>query len=120
MKPRLPKLKTLASFASKDKTGNHEEIEAAVEPAAEPKPPPPLSLFFMLSHLEDDGPVRLDGVKLAVCEVMGLETGRTQAGGLRRGAERPGLPGATAGAPAPAGAARIEGHANRGPARRPA
>ena len=73
MKPRLPKLKTLASFASKDKTGNHEEIEAAVEPAAEPKPPPPLSLFFMLSHLEEDGPVRLDGVKLAVCEVMGLE-----------------------------------------------
>jgi len=32
-----------------------------------------LSLFFMLSHLEDDGPVRLDGVKLAVLEVMGLE-----------------------------------------------
>ena len=27
----------------------------------------------MLSHLEDDGPVRLDGVKLGVCEVMGLE-----------------------------------------------
>ena len=27
----------------------------------------------MLSHLEHDGPVRLDGVKLGVCEVMGLE-----------------------------------------------
>ena len=27
----------------------------------------------MLSHLEDDGPVRLDGVKVGVCEVMGLE-----------------------------------------------
>ena len=27
----------------------------------------------MLSHLEDDGLVRLDGVKLGVCEVMGLE-----------------------------------------------
>ncbi len=40
---------------------------------ATPKPPPPLSHFFMLSHLEEDGPVRLDGVKLAVCEVMGLE-----------------------------------------------
>ena len=37
------------------------------------KPPPPLPLFFMLSHLEEDGPVRLDGVKLGVCEVMGLE-----------------------------------------------
>ena len=27
----------------------------------------------MLSHLDDDGPVRLDGVRLGVCEVMGLE-----------------------------------------------
>ena len=41
------------------------------EPA--PRPVPELQLFFMLSHLEDDGPVRLDGVKLGVCEVMGLE-----------------------------------------------
>ena len=38
-----------------------------------PKPPPELPLFFMLSHLDEDGPVRLDGVKLGVCEVMGLE-----------------------------------------------
>ena len=37
------------------------------------KPPPELPLFFMLSHLERDGPVRLDGVKIGVCEVMGLE-----------------------------------------------
>ena len=36
-------------------------------------PPPELPLFFMVSHLDDDGPVRLDGVKLGVCEVMGLE-----------------------------------------------
>ena len=41
------------------------------EPA--PKPLPELPLFFMLSHLDDDGPVRLDGVKLGVCEVMGIE-----------------------------------------------
>ena len=40
---------------------------------AEPRLPPELPLFFMLSHLEDDGPVRLDGTKLGVCEVMGLE-----------------------------------------------
>ena len=40
---------------------------------AAPKPPLPLPRCFMLSHLEDDGPVRLDGVKLGVCEVMGLE-----------------------------------------------
>ena len=38
-----------------------------------PKPPPELPLFFMVFHLEEDGPVRLDGVKLGVCEVMGLE-----------------------------------------------
>ena len=38
-----------------------------------PKLPPELPLFFMLSHLDDDGPVRLDGVKIGVCEVMGLE-----------------------------------------------
>ena len=37
------------------------------------KPPLPLPLCFMLSHLEDDGPVRIDGVKLGVFEVMGLE-----------------------------------------------
>ncbi len=41
--------------------------------AAEPKAPPGLPLAFMLSHLEDDGPVRLDGQKLSVCEVLGLE-----------------------------------------------
>ncbi len=46
----------------------------SVEPTPPaPKPPPDLPLFFMVSHLEDDGPVRLDGVKLGVCEVMGLE-----------------------------------------------
>ena len=36
-------------------------------------PPPDLPLFYMLSHLEEDGPVRLDGMKVGVCEVMGLE-----------------------------------------------
>ena len=41
--------------------------------AAPPKPPVPLPSFYMLSHLEEDGPVRLDGVKLGICEVMGLE-----------------------------------------------
>ena len=46
-----------------------------IEPVAPERklPPPELPLFFMLSHLEDDGPVRLDGVKVGVCEVMGLE-----------------------------------------------
>ena len=39
----------------------------------EPQAPAPKPPFFMLSHLEEDSPVRLDGVKLGVCEVMGLE-----------------------------------------------
>ena len=46
---------------------------AETHQAPTPKPPPDLPLFFMLSHVEDDGPVRLDGMKLGVCEVMGLE-----------------------------------------------
>ncbi len=41
--------------------------------APEPKAPPGLPLAFMLSHLDEDGPVRLDGAKLGVCEVLGLE-----------------------------------------------
>ena len=49
------------------------EPEPSATTEAAPKPPPELPLFFMLSHLDDDGPVRLDGVKLGVCEVMGLE-----------------------------------------------
>ncbi len=44
------------------------------------KPPLPLPLCFMLSHLEEDGPVRLDGVKLGVCEVMGLELDQPKIG----------------------------------------
>ena len=77
MKATLPNLKNLAGRARTEKstnseTGQHQRIEPA-KAAPEPKPPPALSLFFMLSHLEEDGPVRLDGVKLAVLEVMGLE-----------------------------------------------
>ena len=48
--------------------------EPMIEPVdPERKLPSELPLFFMLSHLDDDGPVRLDGVKVGVCEVMGLE-----------------------------------------------
>ena len=65
MKATLPDIKTIIKRGPREETA-----EPIVE---EHKPPPPLSLFFMLSHLEDDGPVRLDGVKLAVLEVMGLE-----------------------------------------------
>ena len=47
--------------------------EYQATPDAAPKPPPSLPLFFLMSHLEDDGPVRIDGVKVGVCELMGLE-----------------------------------------------
>ena len=65
MKTTLPNIKAIIKRGP--------PAEAAEPVVEEPKPPPPLSLFFMLSHLEEDGPVRLDGVKLAVLEVMGLE-----------------------------------------------
>ena len=61
-----------AQGAQEDPSAPHETPGGAVEPSP-PKLPPELPLFFMLSHLDDDGPVRLDGVKLGVCEVMGLE-----------------------------------------------
>ena len=54
-----------------DPTSATQPTETHQAPA--PKPPPDLPLFFMLSHVEDDGPVRLDGVKFGVCEVMGQE-----------------------------------------------
>ena len=76
MKPTLPNIRKLAGRGRTEDSAdsgdiNNNEIETGE--AAEPKPPPPLPMFFMLSHLEEDGPVRLDGVKLAVLEVMGLE-----------------------------------------------
>ena len=61
-----------AQGAQEDLSAPHEMPGGAVEPSP-PKLPPELPLFFMLSHLDEDGPVRLDGVKLGVCEVMGLE-----------------------------------------------
>ncbi len=58
--------------APHDVSGDGQETVAQAQPPGQ-KPPPDLPLFFMLSHVEDDGPVRLDGVKLGVCEVMGQE-----------------------------------------------
>ena len=40
---------------------------------ARPTPPLPLPEGFLLSHVEEDGLVRADGVKVGVLEVMGLE-----------------------------------------------
>ena len=55
-----------------DLSTSQERPGGVAQPPA-PKLPPELPQFFMLSHLDDDGPVRLDRVKLGVCEVMGLE-----------------------------------------------
>ena len=65
MKATLPNIRAVINRKPGEQTA-----ELVPEP---PKPPPDLNLFFMLSHLEHDGPVRLDGVKLSVSEVMGLE-----------------------------------------------
>ena len=60
--------------ASAPPTPGEDPAPQSTEPeATEPKAPPGLPLAFMLSHLEDDGPVRLDRQKLGVCEVLGLE-----------------------------------------------
>ena len=64
----LEKLSSLASLIHAHRPGK----EQTAQPPA-PKPPVPLNPFYLLSHLEEDGPVRLDGVKLGICEVMGLE-----------------------------------------------
>ncbi len=40
----------------------------------------PLAGFFMLSHVDEDGPVRSDGVKLGVLEALGLELEESKLG----------------------------------------
>ncbi len=65
---RMPGMRAKEIAASGEST---EDAHPSKSPA--PKPPPDLPLFYMLSHLEVDSPVRLDGVKVGVCEVMGLE-----------------------------------------------
>ena len=68
MKPVFEKLSRMIPRAGKP--GLAAEVKQ-ITPSV--KPPIPLPMFYMLSHLEEDGPVRLDGVKLGICEVMGLE-----------------------------------------------
>ena len=68
MKPVFEKLSRMIPRARKP--GPPAEVKQ-ITPSV--KPPIPLPTFYMLSHLEEDGPVRLDGVKLGICEVMGLE-----------------------------------------------
>ena len=65
---RMPGMRANQNAISGGSTADVHPSEAQA-----PKPPPDLPLFYMLSHLEKDGPVRLDGVKVGVCEVMGLE-----------------------------------------------
>ena len=72
MKKPNDQIKTPGAEGPPDVAAAPQDISTEPQAPA-PKPPPPLPPFFMLSHLEEDGPVRLDGVKLGVCEVMGLE-----------------------------------------------
>ena len=73
MKKPNDRIKTPGAAGPPDGAAAPQDIPTEEPPTPAPKPPPELPLFFMLSHLEEDGPVRLDGVKLGVCEVMGLE-----------------------------------------------
>ena len=78
---RLPELIERAAAALPGRAAAAEGPEPGGATAARPapaetpapKPLPPLPYCFMLSHLDDDGPVRLDGVKAGVLEVLGLE-----------------------------------------------
>ena len=58
--------------------GEPEAASSGDQPAV--KLPPELPLCFLISHVEPDGPVRLDGVKLSVTEVMGLELDEAKLG----------------------------------------
>ena len=73
MKKPNDRIKTPGAEGPPDGAAAPQTQEPTEPQAPAPKPPSPLPPFFMLSHLEEDGPVRLDGVKLGVCEVMGLE-----------------------------------------------
>ena len=76
--------------------------ETPAEPDRPAKPFPELPLCFMLSHVEPDGPVRLDGVKLALTELMGLELDAPKLGAFAGLLNACDFPVATARAPAPA------------------
>ena len=73
MKKLLERITKRGTETATRESATPQETPAGEVNPAEPKLPPELPLFFMLSYLDDDGPVRLDGVKLGVCEVMGLE-----------------------------------------------
>ena len=72
MRRLIERLKRRGAAGSQEEAASQTSKPSESE-EAERKLLPVLPLFFMLSHLEDDGPVRLDGVKIGVCEVMGLE-----------------------------------------------
>ena len=97
------------------------QTQEPTEPQAPaPKPPPDLPLFFMLSHLEEDGPVRLDGVKLGVCEVMGLELDEPKLGAFAGALNACDFPVQLLIRQHPAAPWRAQGQAHREPAGQPA
>ena len=64
MKKLIERFKRNGAEGRPDEAAAPQNQEPNDSQAPAPKPPPNLPLFFMLSHLEEDSPVRLDGVKL--------------------------------------------------------
>ena len=76
----IHELRTLSQLVKRVSGRISKGAEPPEKRAPEPKPPPPLPNCFLLSHLEEDGPVRTDGVKLGVSEVLGLELDESKLG----------------------------------------
>ena len=76
----IHELRTLSQLVKRVSGRISKRAEPLEKRAPEPRPPPPLPHCFLLSHLEEDGPVRIDGVKLGVSEVLGLELDESKLG----------------------------------------
>ena len=76
----IHELRTLSQLVKRVSGRISKGAEPPEKRAPEAKPPPPLPNCFLLSHLEEDGPVRIDGVKLGVSEVLGLELDESKLG----------------------------------------
>ena len=76
----IHELRTLSQLVKRVSGRISKGAEPPEKRAPAPKPPPPLPNCFLLSHLEEDGPVRTDGVKLGVSEVLGLELDESKLG----------------------------------------
>ena len=109
----------IAALKGKPEAGPPAQSESTAPENAAPKPPPDLPLFFMLSHLEEDGPVRMDSVKLGVCEVTGLEIDEPKIGAFAGALNACEFPFQLLIRQHPPRLGRVAGEARRGPAAEP-